>query len=502
MQDAGARRCPRSQPEVIASMAYEAVIGLEIHVELLTRSKFFCGCSTAFGAGPNSSVCPVCLGLPGSLPVFNRRAVELAVMAALALNSAVQPKSRFDRKNYFYPDLPKAYQVSQYDEPLARGGFLEVDLPGGTRAVRLHRVHLEEEAGKLLHAGDSIFGAEYSLVDYNRSGIPLLEIVTMPDLGSGLEARLFLEELRAVLLYAGVSDCKMEEGSMRCDANISLRPRGSGELGVKTEVKNMNSFRAVEAALEHEASRQAAILAAGGKVVQATCHWDEARKVTVPWREKEGSSDYRYFPEPDLLPLVLERSLVEELRRRLPELPGARRNRLMSRYGLGRPEAAILTATREMADFFEEAARLYGDYRDLANWIQGDLTYQLRENNQAISGMDPSLLVELLEMLQAGEINRTVAKELLAEAVARGASPRRLVDRRKLGRIAGRSNLEPLVREVLRAHPDTVENFRQGKEKALAFLVGQIMAKTRGRADPAELNGLLREIIQAEDKGD
>ncbi|MEW5785450.1 MAG: Asp-tRNA(Asn)/Glu-tRNA(Gln) amidotransferase subunit GatB [Bacillota bacterium] len=476
-------------------MQYETVIGLEIHVELATRSKLFCGCSSAFGAEPNTNCCPICLGLPGSLPVFNRRAIELAVMAALALESRVQEKSRFDRKNYFYPDLPKAYQISQYDRPLALGGELAVDFPEGPRRIRLERVHLEEEAGKLLHAGDSILGASYSLVDYNRAGIPLLEIVTAPDLFSGREAHLFLETLRAVLLYTRVSDVKMEQGSLRCDANISLRPPGSRELGTKTEVKNMNSFRAVEQALNYEAGRQAQILSRGEKIVQATCHWDEERKVTVPLRSKEGSSDYRYFPEPDLLPLRLEHSFIEKIRAELPELPGARRGRLQCDYGLEPEEAALISASREMADFFEAAAREYRDYRNLANWLQGDLLYQLRETGAAIGDLSPGLLVELLALLDGGEINRPTAKELLTEMLKTGQSPRRLVQSRGLGRISGRETLEPLVDQVIAANPEAVESFRQGKEKALAFMVGQVMAMTKGRADTRQLNQLLREKL-------
>ena len=315
-------------------MEYEVVIGLEIHLELQTQSKLFCSCSTSFGKEPNTNCCPVCLGLPGSLPVFNRKAIELSVTAALALNSDVQLHSRFDRKNYHYPDLPKAYQVSQYEKPVALGGFLELEIDDQTKKINLERVHLEEEAGKLIHSGSSIVGSDYSMVDYNRAGIPLLEIVTKPDLRSGREARLFLEELRMLLLYSGTSDCKMEEGSLRCDANISLRPRGSELLGTKSEVKNMNSFRAVEMALNHEAERQRQVLESGGSIIQQTCHWDEEEKITVPLRSKEGSSDYRYFPEPDLLPLILEDKEIEKLKATLPEAPPDRRLRFREEYGL------------------------------------------------------------------------------------------------------------------------------------------------------------------------
>ncbi len=477
-------------------MKYEVVIGLEIHLELLSRSKLFCGCSTAFGLGPNTNCCPVCLGLPGSLPVFNRKAIELAVTAALALKSEVQINSRFDRKNYFYPDLPKAYQVSQYDQPLARGGCLEIELDKSRRKVSLERIHLEEEAGKLVHAGESIIGANYSLVDYNRAGIPLLEIVTAPNLYSGHEARLFLEELHSVLLYCSVSDCKMEEGSLRCDSNISLRPAGSPTLGTRTEVKNMNSFRSVEMALEFEAKRQESILTAGGSIIQETFHWDEEKKHTFPLRSKEESSDYRYFPEPDLLPLVLESSYVEKLAERLPMLPQEHRLKLLDQYQLKVKEAVLLTRNRELGDFFETAAVSYSDYRNLINWVQGDLLYQLRESGRDLKKIDPRLFAELLIMVDDGKISRPVAKELLAEMVQTGANPGEMVENRHLGLISSRESLMPVIEQVILENPDAVDNYRQGKKKALAFLVGKVMAVTGGRADPAELNRLLKEKLK------
>ncbi len=476
-------------------MKLEIIIGLEIHLELLTRSKLFCSCSTSFGQEPNTNCCPVCLGLPGSLPVLNRRAVELAVTAALALNSEIQRQSRFDRKNYFYPDLPKAYQISQFDHPLAWGGFLEVEFDSAVRKISLERVHLEEEAGKLLHAGESIMGADYTLVDYNRAGIPLLEIVTSPELHSGREARLFLESLRLLLLYSGASDCKMEEGSLRCDANISLRPAGSEALGTRAEVKNMNSFRAVELALNYEAERQAALIAGGGTVIRETCHWDADKKITVPLRSKEGSSDYRYFPEPDLLPLVLEDSFISEISDSLPELPHQRRQRLMEQYNLENNEASLLTANSALGDIFEAAAKNYGDYCNLVNWVQGDLLYQLREKGKDEEDFDPALLVELLALLEKGEISRPVAKELLGEVVKNGDRPHKLAREKGLGRISGRKELLPLVEQVISENPDAVESYRRGKGKALAFLVGKVMALTGGRADPGELNRLFKEKL-------
>lgn len=474
---------------------YEVVIGLEIHLELQTSSKLFCSCSTTFGQEPNTNCCPVCLGLPGSLPVFNRRAIELAVTAALALNSNVQLRSRFDRKNYFYPDLPKAYQVSQYDQPLARGGYLEIEAGDEERIIKLERVHLEEEAGKLVHAGDSIMGSAYSLVDYNRAGIPLLEIVTAPDIKSGQEARAFLEDLRSVLLYSGASDCKMEEGSLRCDANISLRPQGSEKLGTKAEVKNMNSFRAVELALNYEAERQAEILSAGGTITQETCHWDEGSKKTIPLRSKEGSSDYRYFPEPDLLPLALEQTFIDNISASLPELPAARRKRLKDNYQLNAAAAALFTVNRSLGDFFETAAQDYERYNNLANWIQGDLQYQLRESGKDAGDLDAKKLIELLKLLDQGEINRPVAKELLTEMVNSDKSPKSLVKERGLGRISGDEELQPMVDQAISDNPDAVESYLSGKDKALAFLVGKVMAMTKGRADPAELNKIIKDRI-------
>ena len=477
-------------------MKHEVIIGLEIHLELLTQSKLFCSCSTAFGREPNTNCCPVCLGLPGSLPVFNRRAVELSVTAALALNSNIQKQSRFDRKNYFYPDLPKAYQVSQYDRPLAKAGYLEIEVDENMRTISLERIHLEEEAGKLMHAGDSIRDADYSLVDYNRAGIPLLEIVTAPEIHSGREARIFLEELRTVLFYSGASDCKMEEGSLRCDANISLRPAGSAQLGTKAEVKNMNSFRAVEMALDYEVKRQEAVLSAGGIVTQETCHWDEGQKRTIPMRGKEGSSDYRYFPEPDLLPLSLEASFIENLVDSLPELPQQRRSRFKEQYQLDPNEAFLLTVNRGLGDIFEKAARHYSDHRNLVNWVQGDLLYQLREHGRKTEEFDSKLLVELLLMLDDGKINRPVAKELLSKVVQKGVSPQKLVFDRGLGRISGQENLLPLVEQVISENPEAADSYRQGKKKALGFLVGKVMALTGGRADPAELNRLFDEKLQ------
>jgi len=476
-------------------MDYEAVIGLEVHLELKTRSKIFCGCSTAFGMEPNSSCCPVCLGLPGSLPVLNRSALEMAVKAALALSCRVEGRSRFDRKNYFYPDLPKAYQISQYELPVARGGYLEIDLPGGIKRVNIERVHMEEEAGKLLHAGGSIMESDYSLVDYNRAGIPLLEIVTAPNISSGKEARLFLEELRLLLFYCDVSDCRMEEGSLRCDANISLNLPGAA-MGNKVEVKNMNSFRAVEYALDYEAQRQAEILSRAGEIVQETRHWDEENRVTVSLRGKEEASDYRYFPEPDLPPLLIEESWVQELKEALPELPAHKRLRFEEQYRLDPKDVAVLTSSPELACFYEEAARHVEDYTGLANWVKGDVLRIHNDSGKAIGEMTPLALAETISLLERGEISRPVAREVLEEALVRGKNPAQVVQDRGLGRIADPGTLGPLIEKVLQENPKAVESYLQGKEKALGFLVGKVMAATRGRSDPAAVNTILRDKLQ------
>lgn len=482
---------------------YEVVIGLEIHAELLTESKVFCGCGTEFGKEPNTQVCPVCLGLPGTLPVLNRKALELAAKAGLALNCQIARFSKFDRKNYFYPDLPKAYQISQYDLPLAYGGWVEFEVDGVQRRVGITRVHLEEEAGKSLHSGENILGSEYSLLDYNRAGIPLIEIVTEPDLRSPEEARVFLEHLRTILLYTGVSDCRMEQGSLRCDANISLRPAGSTAFGTKTEVKNLNSFRAVQRALEYEVKRQAAILDAGGRVEQETRHWSEQRGVTVAMRSKEDAHDYRYFPDPDLVPVVLTDEEIEAWRDELPELPGEKRKRFQEEYGLPPYDAAVLTQSMAVADFFESVVGLHDDPKTVSNWVMGEVLRLLNEAGIEMeqARLRPEDLADLLDLVAKGTVSHSVAKEVFEEVFKTGKSPAEIVKEKGLEQISDASELEALIEQVIAENPGPVQDVLSGKEKAIGFLVGQLMKATRGKANPQRANELLRKKLASMKQG-
>ncbi len=473
---------------------YEAVIGLEVHVELRTKTKAFCSCPNEFGSEPNTNVCPVCLALPGVLPVLNRSLLEYAVQVGLALNCEIAPFSKFDRKNYFYPDLPKAYQISQYDLPLCRNGYLDVEVDGYTRRVGITRVHMEEDAGKLLH-GEGNPG--YSLVDLNRAGVPLLEIVTEPDIRTPEEARLFLENLKAILQYLDVSDCKMEEGSLRCDANVSLRPAGTDVLNTKVEIKNMNSFRAVQRALEGEVQRQRSIYESGGVVFQETRGWDEDRGITVVMRSKEEASDYRYFPDPDLVPIVLSPEEVERLRRSLPELPVARRERLIRDYGLPAYDAGVLTASRDLADFFEECVRVYPDAKKVSNWVMGEFLRLLNSQNLEVkqAKLSPSHLVEMLQLMDKGIISGKIAKTVFEEMFNTGKRAAQIVEEKGLVQISDEGELAGIVEEVLAAHPQVVDDYRKGKKKALGFLVGQVMKRTKGKANPQLVNRMLEERI-------
>jgi aspartyl-tRNA(Asn)/glutamyl-tRNA(Gln) amidotransferase subunit B len=474
----------------------ETVIGLEVHVQLETASKMFCGCAVEFGAAPNTRTCPVCLGLPGALPVLNRRAVELGLRTAVVLGCRVHPQSRFHRKNYYYPDLPKNYQISQYQysghPPLATGGRLVLDGEGGDRAIGIRRVHLEEDTGKLVHAEGR------SLVDYNRSGTPLMEVVTEPDLRSPEEARRFLAHLRAMLQYAGVTSGRMEEGTLRCDANLSLREPG-GPHGTRTEVKNMNSLRSVERALRFEEARQREQLFRGEAVVQETRHWDEQRGVTFSSREKEEAQDYRYFPEPDLVPLVVDEAWIERVRGGLPELPDAKRRRYMEALALPEHEARLLTATPAMARFFEEALRGFNQPKTVANWLVGDVAAYLNSAGREIDDtrLTPASLAELLRLLDAGTLSGRLAKEVLEEALATGRTPGEIVRARGLVQISDEAPLAEMVDGVIAEHPGPVQDVRAGKDKAVAFLVGQVMKRSRGRANPEVVNRLLRERLAA-----
>lgn len=476
---------------------YTIVIGLEVHAELMTETKLFCGCSTSFGSEANSQVCPVCLGLPGTLPVLNEKAVEYAVKAGLALNSDISLLSKFDRKNYFYPDLPKAYQVSQYDLPICLGGHVDFIVNGEKKVIGITRVHLEEEAGKSVHSGATITDSEFSLEDYNRCGIPLIEIVSEPDLRSPEEARIYLETLRNILRYAGVSDCKMEEGSLRCDANISLMPKGATKFGTRTEIKNMNSFRSVQRALEYEAKRHAELLDRGEKIIQETRTWDEASGVTEAMRSKEESHDYRYFPEPDLVPIVLTNEFVNDLKDNLPEMPVAKYHRYITEYGLPEYDADLITANKDMADYFEEVIKHYKDAKVVANWLMGEFMRLVNEQEVDITEVKvkPKHLAEMFALQDKGVISSKIAKTVFEEMFNTGKDPATIVKEKGLVQITDASEIEKIVEEVIKTNPDPVAEYLSGKEKVLGFLVGQVMKLSRGKANPQMANEFLKKAL-------
>jgi aspartyl-tRNA(Asn)/glutamyl-tRNA(Gln) amidotransferase subunit B len=484
--------------EEVGARRYETVIGIETHCELATATKMFCACPTAFGAEPNTQVCPVCLGEPGSLPVVNARAVEYAARIGVALHCRIAERSQFHRKNYFYPDMPKNYQISQYDEPLCVGGWLDVDVDGASRRIGITRVHLEEDTGKSLHVGATgrIHGADYSLVDYNRAGIPLVEIVSEPDLRSADEARAYAEELRAVLLALGVSDAKLEEGSMRFDVNISIRPVGHAEYGTKVELKNLNSLRSLHRAVDYEAERQRRVLAGGGELVQETRHWDEGAGRTEPMRSKEYATDYRYFPEPDLVPIQATADWVERLRATLPELPAEQRARLQEATGLPAREVGWLVRDPEVLAYFQKVAS-GRDPKVVADWVMGELRHVLREldHTMATNPVSPERLGKLLDLVAAGTVSATAAKDVLAEMFSSDASPATIVARKGLTQISDTAELEAVVDRVVAANPELVAKFRAGKRGVLGALVGQVMRETRGRANPSLVNQLLERAI-------
>jgi aspartyl-tRNA(Asn)/glutamyl-tRNA(Gln) amidotransferase subunit B len=476
------------------AMKMEPVIGMEVHAELLTQSKMFCGCSTQFGAPENTQCCPVCLGLPGSLPVPNRRAVDLVLRTALALNCTINRHSIFHRKNYFYPDLPKAYQISQYDIPIGVDGHLEIRVGGETKRVRIRRVHLEEDTGKLFHVEP---GASY--VDYNRSGVPLMEVVTEPDIHSADEAREYLVALRQILLYCEVCDGKMEQGSLRCEPNISIRPAGSPELGTKVELKNLNSFRVVHLGVQAEVARQEAALAAGEPLPQETRRWDEARGITVSMRTKEFAHDYRYFPEPDLVPLAFDDAWIERVRASLPELPAARRQRLMDRHGLPEYDAGVLTAEQAVADYYDAVVAAGAEPKTASNWMMSEVLRLLNATGQspAEAKLRPEGLVELLKLIEAGTISGKIAKAVFEEMFNTGKSAAEVVVEKGLTQISDEGELARVVGEIVAQHGDLVAQIRGGKDGPFKFLVGQAMKATRGRANPELINRLLREAIDA-----
>ena len=478
-------------------MSYEIVVGLEVHTELKTATKIFCSCSTKFGSEHNTNVCPICLGMPGVLPLLNERVVEFAIRTGLALNCEIRHFSKFDRKNYYYPDLPKNFQTSQYDFPIAVNGHLDVEVEGVTKRVRINRVHIEEDAGKLVHSGATISTSDYALVDYNRGGGPLLESVTVPDISSAEEAKVYLEKLKAILQYIDVSDCKMEEGSLRCDANISLRPRGETKLGTKAEIKNLNSFRSVQRGIEYEALRQADVLGEGGRIIQETRTWDEGKGITLSMRSKEQAHDYRYFPEPDLPPIIVSDEQIETVRRALPELPEARQARLIKDYGLSKYDAEIITATLAMAKYYDELIEYKAEPKVAANWLMGEVSKHINAAGLDMKACPVSAknLAEMLALIDKGTISGKIAKTVFEEMWSSGKDAQTVVKEQGLVQISDEGAIIEIVDTVLAANPQSVADYKAGKEKAIGFLVGQIMRQTKGRANPDVVNRLLKERI-------
>ncbi len=475
-------------------MEFEAVIGLEVHVQLNTDSKVFCSCSTAFGAPPNTNVCPICLGMPGVLPVLNARALEFAIKAAIALNCRINEVSIFARKNYFYPDLPKGYQISQYDKPLAEDGYVTIETKDGEKRIRIKRVHMEEDAGKNVHGEGN---DPYSYVDLNRAGIPLIEIVTEPDISTPEEARLFLMKLRTIMRYIGVSNADMEKGELRCDANVSVRPKGSDKLGVKTEIKNINSFKFVAKALEYEIERQISLIKAGGEVVQETRLWNSSLGITETMRRKEEAHDYRYFPDPDLMPLVVRSDLVERLRGELPELPDERKRRFMREYNLPSYDSEVLTSDKLLADFFESALGTYNNPKAIANWIMVELLGRLNRENIGIEDcpIEPWQLAKIVKLVEEKVITGRVGKDLFDIVWREGGDPEVVAKERDMVQISDTASLESVVDEVIKECPDEVAKYLSGKTKVIGYLVGQVMKKTKGRANPQLVTQLLEKKL-------
>jgi len=473
---------------------YTTTIGLEIHLQLSTRTKAFCGCMNKFGAEPNSSVCPVCLGLPGSLPVLNRKYLRYAIKVALALNCKVAGIMKFDRKNYFYPDLPKNYQISQYDMPLSCSGHIDIPADSRIKRIGITRVHMEEDAGKLIHDENKPF----SYVDFNRTGTPLLEIVSDPDMSSPDEAYSYLTTLKAILEYLDVSDCNMQEGSLRCDANISIKPKTGKELGIKVELKNMNTFKGVRHALEYEEKRQMKQILSGREIVQETRLWNEAKKATEPMRTKEEAHDYRYFPEPDLVPFKIDRTLVEEVRRELPEMPKDKQERFISAYCISEYDASILVADRAMSDYFELSIKLYKRPKPIANWLIGDVQKYLNANNKEFKELDikSAALVGMLKLIDNGTISNKIGKEVLEEMLSGGKSAEEIVKSKDLKQIADQGDIEKLVEEVINENKNVADDYIAGKDKALSFLIGQLMRKTKGKVNPQLANQILQKKLK------
>jgi aspartyl-tRNA(Asn)/glutamyl-tRNA(Gln) amidotransferase subunit B len=471
---------------------FETIIGLEVHVELKTNTKIFCGCSTNFGAPPNTNVCPICLGHPGVLPVVNHQAVDFSMRAALALNCEINRETKFDRKNYFYPDNPKAYQVSQFDKPIGEHGWIEIEVGGNKKKIGITRIHMEEDAGKLTHTADG------SLVDLNRQGTPLVEIVSEPDIRTPEEAYAYLEKLKAIIQYTGVSDCKMEEGSLRCDANISIRPVGQEKFGTKAELKNLNSFAFVQKGLEHEEKRQREVVSAGGEILQETRRYDEATKTTILMRVKEGSDDYRYFPEPDLVSIFIDEEWMDRVKSDIPELPDARQKRYVGDFGLPEYDAKVLTMTKEMADFFEATITAGADAKQASNWIMGEVSAYLNNENKELdqTALTAEGLAGMIKLIADGTISNKIAKTVFKELIENGGDAEKIVKEKGLVQISDEGAIREIVVKILDANEQSVADYKDGKEKAVGFLVGQVMKETKGKANPPLVNKLIVEELK------
>jgi aspartyl-tRNA(Asn)/glutamyl-tRNA(Gln) amidotransferase subunit B len=478
-------------------MNYEVVIGLEVHVELKTKTKIFCSCPNEFGSEPNTNVCPRCLGLPGTLPVLNEKVLEYAIKAGLALNCEIAEFSKFDRKNYFYPDLTKAYQISQFDLPICEHGYLDIDVDGNHKRIGITRIHMEEDAGKLVHEGDTISVSDSSLVDYNRAGVPLIEIVSEPDMRSAEEAKAYLEKLKAYIEYTGVSDVKMEQGSLRCDANVSVRPFGQKEFGTRAEVKNLNSFRAVQKAIEYEVERQIELIEDGGKVVQETRTWDDAQGITLSLRGKEEANDYRYFPDPDLTPLIISKDYVEEIRKTIPELPDVKKERLISEMGLPEYDAGVITSSKGLATFFDHTVAIYPDAKKVCNWLMVEFCRLLNSESVEIenSQVTPEKLAALLKLVDDGKISGKIAKTVFEEMFISGKDPEAIVEEKGLVQISDEGALGAMIDKIIAENPKSVEDYKSGNKKALGFFVGKIMKETQGQANPGMVNKMLTERL-------
>ena len=478
-------------------MNYEVVIGLEVHIELKTKTKIFCSCPNEFGSEPNTNVCPRCLGLPGTLPVLNEKVLEYAIKAGLALNCEIAEFSKFDRKNYFYPDLTKAYQISQFDLPICEHGYLDIDVDGNHKRIGITRIHMEEDAGKLVHEGDTISVSDSSLVDYNRAGVPLIEIVSEPDMRSAEEAKAYLEKLKAYIEYTGVSDVKMEQGSLRCDANVSVRPFGQKEFGTRAEVKNLNSFRAVQKAIEYEVERQIELIEDGGKVVQETRTWDDAQGITLSLRGKEEANDYRYFPDPDLTPLIISKDYVEEIRKTIPELPDVKKERLISEMGLPEYDAGVITSSKGLATFFDHTVAIYPDAKKVCNWLMVEFCRLLNSESVEIenSQVTPEKLAALLKLVDDGKISGKIAKTVFEEMFISGKDPEAIVEEKGLVQISDEGALGAMIDKIIAENPKSVEDYKSGNKKALGFFVGKIMKETQGQANPGMVNKMLTERL-------